>query len=472
MATEALKKDPLFGVGPNNFISSWMKHKPQSVNNTQFWNSDFNAGVGYVPTFFVTTGFVGGLLLSLFILSILYYGIKSLFYRKVESGDRSFLLLAFAGAVYLWIFAIIYVPDTVSLVLTFVVTGIFFSRLAESKIIPEIHYEMEANQNRQFVSAVSSASLILASTLLLYLVVVSAWALFDFQRSIYVLRTDQNIDLAKRLISRSIALNPQDIYYRGAIEINMLEMNNLLKQKMPANELVQSFSKIFSVAKANADSAVKINRSNYVNYIVRGELYKNMLALKIDGAYEKAAENYEMALEYNPLNPAIHLEFAKLEILRENKKMADDHLKQAIALKSDYLDAIFLQSQLYSEQGNLPAAIKQIEEASLLAPNDVGVLFQLGFLKYKAGDFRGARDVLERTVSISPIYANARYFLGLSYDRLGLKDLAIIEFEAIQNTNPGNAEIVGILDNLKSGKPALAESIKPERSNSLPVKGE
>ena len=52
-------------------------------------------------------------------------------------------------------------------------------------------------------------------------------------------------------------------------------------------------------------------------------------------------------------------------------------------------------------------------------------------------------------------YSNAKYYLGLIYDRDGNKQAAIKEFEEILQLNPGNADVKRILDNLKSGKAAL-----------------
>ncbi|GAI09342.1 unnamed protein product, partial [marine sediment metagenome] len=62
---------------------------------------------------------------------------------------------------------------------------------------------------------------------------------------------------------------------------------------------------------------------------------------------------------------------------------------------------------------------------------------------------------LERAVELSPAYSNARYFLGLIYDRKGKTQEAIKQFEVIAGLNPENQEVKKILSNLKAGKPAL-----------------
>ncbi len=57
-------------------------------------------------------------------------------------------------------------------------------------------------------------------------------------------------------------------------------------------------------------------------------------------------------------------------------------------------------------------------------------------------------------------YSNARYFLGLIYDKEGKENKAIEQFGKIEELNPDNEEVKKILANLKAGKPAL-EGITP-----------
>jgi tetratricopeptide (TPR) repeat protein len=99
-----------------------------------------------------------------------------------------------------------------------------------------------------------------------------------------------------------------------------------------------------------------------------------------------------------------------------------------------------------------------------LAPNDIGVLFQLGLLYYQDNNLDNSRLSLERAISLNENYANARYFLGLIYDKQGDKDKAIEQFENIAKTNPDNQEIQKILNNLMAGRSALKEISPPAKA--------
>lgn len=141
-------------------------------------------------------------------------------------------------------------------------------------------------------------------------------------------------------------------------------------------------------------------------------------------------------------------------------KSAKESLNSAVNLKGDYAPALFLLAQLEAQEGNLKQAIARTEQTFYLAPNDVGVLFQLGLLYYQDKNFENSRLAFEKAVALNLNYSNARYFLGLIYERMGRISDAIDKFKRIENLNPDNQEVKRILSNLMAGIPAL-ETISP-----------
>src|SRR5207247_339091 len=86
-----------------------------------------------------------------------------------------------------------------------------------------------------------------------------------------------------------------------------------------------------------------------------------------------------------------------------------DNLNKAIALKSDYAPAHYLIALVYDQQGKSEQAITKLEETVKIAPNDIGLAFQLGVIYYQKGQYDKARSHLERAKSLNPDYSNARY---------------------------------------------------------------
>ena len=70
--------------------------------------------------------------------------------------------------------------------------------------------------------------------------------------------------------------------------------------------------------------------------------------------------------------------------------------------------------------------------------------------------------MFERTIQLSPNYSNARYFLGLIYDRESeVKAKALEQFLIIAALNPDNDEVKKIITNLRAGRSALFGIVPP-----------
>ena len=89
--------------------------------------------------------------------------------------------------------------------------------------------------------------------------------------------------------------------------------------------------------------------------------------------------------------------------------------------------------------------------------NDASLYFQLGYLKYQRNNYSSAIQALERAVSLVPNFSNARYFLGLSYEKIGNKTEALKQFQEIAKLNPGNKEVESVINNLLMGRGAVTE---------------
>ena len=62
----------LFGSGPGTFSHLWAKYMPAEVNATPFWVTNFEYGIGIIPTSALTTGLFGLLMWAVFLGSFLW----------------------------------------------------------------------------------------------------------------------------------------------------------------------------------------------------------------------------------------------------------------------------------------------------------------------------------------------------------------------------------------------------------------
>lgn len=477
VARQTLIKDPLLGSGPNQFTSEWLKYKPDGVNTTAFWNVDFNYGIGLIPTFLTTTGILGALAWIGFFLAFLYAGFKAILSHFSEPLSRYLIVSSFLVSLFLWMFAVFYIPSLTIFSLTFLFTGLFIASLTTFGMAPTKIIAFTNDPRAGFVSILALVLLLIGGVTLGYDVARKYVASVFFQRGVISWNTEGSLDASEALIARAAALSPTDLYYRFLTELSLMRMDAVLRRDpgtASAEAVRTEFRNLLSLALGNARQAVALHPRNYENSMTLGRVYEAVVPLKIEGAYEAARAAYDEALANNPKSPAIHLTMARLEVSNGDNGKAREHILSALREKGNYTEAIFLLSQIEAAEGNIKAAISSVKAASDIAPDDATLFFQLGLLLFSDKSFGDAVTALERAVALNPDYANAKYFLGLSYEKLKRDVEAIAQFTDLQKTNPDNKEINLILRNLKAGREPFADAAPPvdaapEKRPQLPV---
>ena len=463
----------LFGSGPNTFGSQWTKLKPQSINDTLFWNVDFTSGVGLVPTSFVTTGLVGGLAWIAFFVFLLYSGFRNLIVSAIEDRASYYLSMSlFLGAIYLWVFTVIYIPNVVIVTLAFLLTGMYIASLRHRPSAPiEKNIDFAANPRIGFISILVLAVLLIISAVSLYMVGGQYASAVAFQGSLVAANIDGDIDKAEEKVKSAVKLGNNDRYYRLAAEINLARINQVLSdQEKDIEERRTEFQTILASAISNVQKAIEIDNKNYQNWTMLGRVYGSVVPLGVEGAYESAQRSYAEALALNPHNPEIFLTLAQLELAKDSENIdgAKEFISVALDKKNNYTSAIFLLSQLQIQEGSIDAAIQSVEAAVVIEPNNPTFFFQLGLLQANAGDGTKSIAALERAVELNPQYSNARYFLGVNYFNTDRIAEAIIQFTEIAKLNPGNEDIEAILEGLKAGENPFQQI----QEDQLPIEGE
>lgn len=474
----SLKDSPVFGTAPNTFGVDWLLHKPVGVNESVFWNTDFTSGIGLIPTYVATTGILGILAWLFFFVIFIWCGIRALFFSTNDIRAKYFLTSSFLISSFLWVMCIVYVPSIVTVGLAFLFTGIFCASLYEARLIKEKEVTFSHHPKLSFVVVLLLIALLIGAITFLYVVVQKNLSQIYFQSSVLTYQKDGDLLKAEQSIGRAIAIEGYDTYYRGISEINLIRVDDLLKQtKLSQKEVQDGFQMYIANSIQNAQKAIAVNPSNYQNHLALAQVYGALVPkpFEIPGAYENAQVTFEKALNVNPHNPTILLGLARLQVAKGDLKSARDFVNRAIAEKQNYADAHFLLAQIEVTEGKLAPAISSLETTIVLTPSNPGLLFQLGLLKYSNKDFVGSADAFEKSIALVPEYANAKYFLGLSYVELGRNADAITQFTQLVATNPDNAEIKLILENLTAGRGPFANAKapitnKPEKRKELPLK--
>jgi tetratricopeptide (TPR) repeat protein len=459
----------LFGNGPNTFVYTWAQHKPMGVNGTNFWNVDFTYGIGLIPTTFISGGLVVGLLWLLFLGSFVYLGFRILT-KAIANNALSYLTMStFIGATYLWVLAIVYVPQITMLTYAFIFTGACVAALRLAGIVRT--REVDASRGL-------APNFLLMSTLVTVVVVAAAIVVVEADRVMASSALTRSVAMANtgdfneahRILSNAGFIGKDGRVGQVRANIGVAELGNLLAdlQRTDSNELRSAIQSRLSETIRAAQEAIENDPLNYRNRLLLADIYAQLAPLGIEGARASAVDMYAQAAKLNPTTPLVPLRLAQLALAGNDMGNARTHLRDALELKANYTSAHFLLSQIEIREGNTRGAIASTEAAALLAPNNPGLLFQLGVLYYSEEEYQNAVAALEAAIALQPDYANALYFLGLSYDRLGNREGALAAFTRVAELNPDNTEVANIVAALQIEGGSAFDVLVDEEDEAVP----
>jgi tetratricopeptide (TPR) repeat protein len=463
-----MSQSPLFGYGPGRFADAWRLYRPQGVNLSQFWSTEFTYGVGLWPTFVVTTGIVGALGLLTLVLVIIWSAIR--LYRKGEtSGIVMYINRVVALiALFMTVIFFVYSPGIGAAFVYAAVVGLLIGFSYKHETVTTFEVSLFARSNVFGLATVLVVVLVALGSLWMYTTKVIA--AYQYNIAITIPATDSAAlyQISDRL-QKAFNAEHRDTYARALGTAYYAQFNNLLVASSSSYTSTDFQNMLNSVIGVSSNAIVS-NPFNAQNYLFVAELFRSLAAQGVSGASKEAEGLYTAARVYEPYNPLISVLEARLALQNKDSEAAQTKLQEAINLKPNYTEAVFLLSQILIENNGSKEAISQLEARSKLSPVEPIVFFQLGFLKYANKDYTGAVPALEAAVSLVPDYSNAMYFLGLAYYNVDRTNDAIAAFERVVALNPDSAEAASVLANLKAGKAPFATAVvTPEKRAKLPV---
>ncbi len=457
----------LLGIGPNRFEDAWRQYKNPVINQTIFWNTNFSAGSGYIPTIFITTGIAGGGLFIMFLLGFIYLGYKTLFtIKSVDSGWYLVGTISFITSIYLWFMALVYVPGVVILLLAALMTGISFA--VYKTVSPEKGLIVDVVKNRQHGFLLIAAVLMLVTSATLTTISVSkqfiagviyADTIKDFQEGADLITTDAGL-------ARSQDLNKQDIFVSERAQLRLLQLNQLSTAD-PANVDQQKYIKLLAEGIGFAEQAISLDDKNPANQILLSNFYSLLNPIEFEGLAEKNTALFDKAQMLDPTNPSYSILRAQYMARTGDLVATRKYLMEAVSKKSDYTDALFLISQLDIQEGKTADAIAVTRSIISIEPTNPTRYFQLGVLLATTNNLDEAVSVLETAVGLDVNYANARYFLALAYLDRDRKDDALVQLRIIEETNRDNQMIKELIGQVEDGSYKKSEPV-----SEVPVKGD
>lgn len=460
LAKSVYQDQALFGVGPNRFSDAWRLHKSDFINTSLFWSTDFFSGVGYIPTFFVTAGLVGGVLWLVFFGFFIYTGYRMFMHAREQDTIWQFIgISSFVSGLYIWGICFIYVPGPTILFLAALCTGL----VSASSIVltrGKVHeYEVTNNKKAGVFFVGGIVMLIISSVATLYFTGRHYSAVVTFNQSLASIQEGTNLNDIEAKTAEAYALSRDDRFARRIAEYQIARMESLLTVQNPTPEQQQQFQSAFANGVSSAETAIAGDPTDPRNWITLGAVYGTLIPAGVEGTLERATEAFTRARELDPKNPERVLQLAQVAYAGGDEERARTLVNESLILKQNYSAAIYFLSQMDIAAGNLPGAIAAARAVANLEPQNAVRHFQLGVLELSNNQSQNAVASFERAVVLDPNYSNARYFLALAYDRVGNVSAAREQLEEVLVLNPDNLEVQELITRLDNGQSLLVEQV-------------
>ncbi|OGG41606.1 hypothetical protein A2837_00425 [Candidatus Kaiserbacteria bacterium RIFCSPHIGHO2_01_FULL_46_22] len=446
-------EDLFFGAGPNRFSDVWRLHKDPSINQTIFWDTQFDTGYSYMLTSIIGTGLFGLLAWALFIIVWLWSAIR--FLLKAGNIDQFWYFVGLSSLIasaYLWGMCFFYVPPPAILVLTALTTGIFLA--ITTRLNPGWKFDLSVSRHRVHGFALILFSVVTVSALggAMFLTGKQILAFYEFNSALANVQEGDPLSKLEEGIGKAFSTYDNDIFAGQLAFYQLLHMRSLLQNEAPTAEDQQIFQDAAAKGVNAARLAVERDATDPRNYQLLGQIYSVLALVGVEGAKDRADESFEAARRFDPQNPLLYMLKAELALQGEDTAAARQAAEEAVRIRPAYTEALYLLTQLDINDGNIDAAINRTVGLIQLEPQNPARRYQLGVLLASADRLDEAIIALEQAVTLDPQYANARYFLAMGYAEKGRNEEAIEQLTIVRSLNESNSVVDELIERLRRGE--------------------
>jgi len=355
VAVDAVKINPLLGMGPGNYLSAFTRFVPLEYNQSPIWSVRYTSGRSYAFTMFTETGIAGFGAFAMLLLAV-YRAIKK---RKVNDpvaislGLSTAMLIAF--------------PSTSVLLFTFFIL-LGLSSESEDSTFDVFNFEGRENKSRLPVLVATLPMIALVIAIGYYAQRVIA-ADTTYKRALGLI-AQNNGSGAYDTLRSAINTNPLvDRYRVSYAQINLAIANSLASNENISDQDRQTIAQLIQQAIREGKNAVSLNPTKANNWEVLGSIYQAVAPLA-DGGYSFAAQTYRQAIALDPINPNLRISLGGIFYAVGQYNDAIDTFELAASVKPDHANSFFNLAAAYREAGRIDDAINAMSVVLSLVDRD------------------------------------------------------------------------------------------------------
>src|SRR3989344_2181821 len=490
-------KKGFIGSGQGTFGHMFSQQRPQSFNETAFWNVRFAESHDVFLEALTTTGVAGFLALLLlvgaglgfaallvvliafpstprFIFPVKFFQAQKFIQqhraRYREEGVLFIVLCSVLVSLTLAFFFI--VPSLTIWVVWVVMVGLvvaLFDSIREKSALTVVNISESAHHS-VFLSFGFVTFIVIALFGAVYITrIISADIAFQ-QLRVAVAQPnaqDENYAKARELVVKAIRLNNDYApYFLASAQVHLAQA--VFEARKPKESFDKElFQSLLAGAINDSKTAVDLDRNNVTIWEERANIFESVMAFVPD-AGGWALKSYEEGILREPTNPRMQFKIGYLKILSgldKDEKITNESMysagigdmEKAITLAPSFFEARIAIARAYEHIPEWRKALKIVEDGMFIpgVRTQPVVYFELARLYYnKAIEKSSAEDsdldyalaAANEALALSSDYANALYARALIYDKQWLTEKALDDAYALEKADTSNDMVKKLID--------------------------
>ncbi len=349
VSIEALKKSPILGVGPANYLTAFNIFRPLAYNQTDIWAVRFTTASNFYFTLLTEVGFVGLIAFAVLILSV----------YKSFSGESKWdkLPLLF----FLVLLAFLPTPPQLLFIL-FILLAVYSA--SENKSV-----SLVAPESTKAPLVLAGIPVLAAVIAIIFFGTKVLAAEITFKGSLDALGKN-DAKLTYDLMTKAVNQNSKvDRYHASLAQVDMALASSLAAKKDLTDQDKKTVTQLVQQAINEGKNTVILNPQRSGNWELLGQIYKNIMPFAT-GADEFAIQTYTQAVALDPNNPNLRIALGGVYYALGRYDEAIDAFKLAVLSKPDLANAHYNLAVAYREKKELDRAIAEMNAVLTLVAKD------------------------------------------------------------------------------------------------------
>lgn len=346
---ETLKKSPILGAGPANYLSAFNLYRPLAYNATNLWQLRFSSANNYYFTLITEVGLVG--LAAMVILLISAYKKLAHDFRNKAWEEISLAILIVALAL---------VPAAPTLIFLLMVLLAAFSGSEEKSL---------TIATNGVPAAIVASPIFIAIIALAFFGTKAVRAENYFQKALTALAANDAKNTYDYMV-KAENLNPYvDRYHASMAQIDLALANSLAAKKDITDTDKNTITQLVQQAISEGKATVTLNIARSGNWEVLAQVYRSILSFA-QGADQYAIDTYTQAVALDPINPDLRISLGGVYYALGKYDDAVSAFQLAVVAKNNLANAHYNLAATYAAKKDYDKAITEMNTVLTLVPAD------------------------------------------------------------------------------------------------------